>query len=258
MTKTIVSQVAFVAIFHLLLLTGCASTGWWKGKTDAGMAPGAVQLSSAQKADIHFALGRCAEQGGDTEKAIQAYTLAMELDGSRADVYHRLALLNDRRGEGETAHGLYLKALELVPEVAEIHCDLAYNCYLQERWDEAEQGLRGAIALKPDFARAHNNLGLLLGRTGRADEALWEFGRAGASEPQARTNLAFAMLLDGHVAVAEQQLNLAARQGTDQTYEQIARMRDMIQRSQSKHLAAPVTAPGPHQPVYRTVSHERP
>jgi type IV pilus assembly protein PilF len=46
------------------------------------------------------------------------------------------------------------------------------------RTDEAEAEYRRAIQLKPSFPEAHNNLGQLLARTGRLDEALKEFDAA--------------------------------------------------------------------------------
>jgi type IV pilus assembly protein PilF len=46
------------------------------------------------------------------------------------------------------------------------------------RTEDAEKEYRRAIQLKPSFAEAHNNLGQLLARTGRLDEALREFDAA--------------------------------------------------------------------------------
>ncbi len=264
MSGTAGPRTVCLAVACLLLVSGCASSEFWNRKRRAEPhKPSAVNLSNVQKAEIHVALGLSAERGGNSEKAVQAYTQALELDDTRADAYHRLALVHDKRGEGEQAQELYLKALELAPNVAEIHCDLAYNLYLHGRWDEAEQGLHRAISLRPDLARAHNNLGLLLARTGRADEAMVEFGRAGASATQARVNLAFALIMDGHTAAAEQQLDLATAQGSGQEVERIARIRSAIRGSQGIQAAAPsvpfsVNQPVSYQqPVYVQKTHPR-
>ena len=44
--------------------------------------------------------------------------------------------------------------------------------------DEAERDYRAAVALRPDFAEAHNDLGQLLARRGRFAEAIAEFDAA--------------------------------------------------------------------------------
>ncbi len=46
------------------------------------------------------------------------------------------------------------------------------------RLEDAERAYRRAIALRPDYSEAHNDLGQLLARTGRTDEAVKEFDAA--------------------------------------------------------------------------------
>ena len=56
---------------------------------------------------------------------------------------------------------------------------------LQElgRLDEAEASYKQAIALKPDFAEAHSNLGITLKDLGRPDEAEASYKQAIALKP---------------------------------------------------------------------------
>jgi tetratricopeptide (TPR) repeat protein len=61
------------------------------------------------------------------------------------------------------------------------------------RLDEAEASYRQAIALKPDYAEAHNNLGITLQELGRLDEAEASYRQAIALKPdfaEAHHNLA--------------------------------------------------------------------
>jgi Flp pilus assembly protein TadD len=73
--------------------------------------------------------------------------------------------------------------------------------------------LRQAIALNPEHARAHNNLGVLLGRTGKADEGLAEFRKAGLSDSDAHLNLAFALGQDRKWPEARQHIAMARAAG---------------------------------------------
>lgn len=73
------------------------------------------------------------------------------------------------------------KASELDPENAEI--DMMLGLAYQSRGDleKAEEYLRIAIGKKPDSAEAHNNLGNLMSRLGRGDEAIREYEQAAAN-----------------------------------------------------------------------------
>jgi Flp pilus assembly protein TadD len=82
--------------------------------------------------------------------------------------------------------------------------------------------LRRAIDLDPGNQRAHNNLGLTLARSGRAEEALAEFRRAGCNVAGAQTNLALTLTLEGsweearahyHQALALDPTSSAAKKG---------------------------------------------
>src|SRR5215210_7793225 len=103
-----------------------------------------------------------------------AYQDALRRDAHRADAYLRLAVLNDRQGKFSESAELYQQALSARPGDPDIYSDKGYSLYLQRRWAEAEMSLRQAIVLKPDHARAHNNLGLVLAHTGRLEPALEE------------------------------------------------------------------------------------
>lgn len=166
-------------------------------------------LTAEQKADVQMAVARSLEEQGDKAAAIKAYLEVAKKDSRRADAYHRLALLHDAKGDHESARSFYQIALKKDPKNAELRCDFGYSCYLQRNWKEAEPQLRRAIAINGDCARAHTNLGLLLGRTGRGKEALAEFYKAGCNEASARGNLGFALTLEEQWAEAKKQFELA-------------------------------------------------
>ena len=75
------------------------------------------------------------------------------------------------------------KAVALSPEDAEAHNNLGNTLKDLGRFDEAEASYTQAIALKPDFAEAHNNLGVTLTDLGRFDEAEASYTQAVALKP---------------------------------------------------------------------------
>ena len=76
------------------------------------------------------------------------------------------------------------KAVALSPQDAEAHSNLGNTLKELGRLDEAEASYRQAIALKPDFAETHSNLGITLKELGRLDEAEASYTEAIALSPQ--------------------------------------------------------------------------
>ena len=74
-------------------------------------------------------------------------------------------------------------AVALSPQDAEVHNNLGITLKKVGKLDEAEASCRQAIALKPDFAEAHSNLGITLKELGRLDEAEVSYNRAIALKP---------------------------------------------------------------------------
>lgn len=73
---------------------------------------------------------------------------------------------------------------EIKDDTAMFHHDLGNLLYRSRRFDEAEKEYREALRLEPDFARAHANLGFLLKRLKRSEESVQEFEMALASKEQ--------------------------------------------------------------------------
>lgn len=75
---------------------------------------------------------------------------------------HRLGCVADlQRRHGEAEQLFMVVAKE--PRNSEAMGDLGYCYFLQGKLPQAEQVLRQAVALQPESARHHNNLGLVLG-----------------------------------------------------------------------------------------------
>ncbi len=167
-----------IALVTLGTIIGCHQVDPSGSPRSRAMGIG-VSGGRRQDANVQVALGRNAEIEGDLDTAMAAYNEALKNDPHRSDANQRLAVVHDRLGRFQESAGYYAKALTAAPGDAEIFCDKGYSFYLQRRWAEADMCLRQAISLKPRLARAHNNLGLLLARDGKFDEALAEFRAAG-------------------------------------------------------------------------------
>lgn len=200
-----------------------------------------ARLNNRQAADVQVALGRSCETRGETERALAAYADAVKRDPRRTDAYLRLAILSDMRGKFQDSAEYYRKALQSSPGNPDIFCDMGYSLYLQRRWAEAEMNLQQALALKPDLARAHNNLGLVLAHTDRTDLALAQFRQAG-SEADARLNLALALTMDQRWEEARTQYEqaLAANPTFEQAKMGLHQLNDVI-----AHAGGPKSTTGP-------------
>ena len=178
-------------------------------RTPAKAEEKAPEVSPRQAADMQVALGKYLEKQNNVAGATAAYRTATKHDPNRADAYWRLAILHDLQGRFAESEELFRRAIHKAPDSPDILCDFGYNRYLQKHWDEAELNLRKAIARSPRHRRAHNNLGLLLARTNRLDEALAEFHKAGCSEADAEQNVAFALTLESRWDEARRHYKLA-------------------------------------------------
>lgn len=99
-----------------------------------------------------------------------------------AEIHHDLALEALQKGAPQDALREYDLALEADPSMAEAHMGRGLVMeYGLGRLPDAEAEYRRAIQLRPSYSSAHNNLGQLLARTGRSEEAIKEFDEALAS-----------------------------------------------------------------------------
>lgn len=93
---------------------------------------------------------------------------------------------------------------------------LAASAYAGGRYQESARLIRQALALRPNIAEAHNDLGASLAALERYDEAIGEYREAVRLKPgfyQARCNLAAALLNRGDVDAATTECERAMRDG---------------------------------------------
>jgi tetratricopeptide (TPR) repeat protein len=124
------------------------------------------------------------------------------------------ALRHHQAGRIDNAVARYRRALLLNPDYAEAHNNLGVALVAQARIVEAMTHYERALALKPDYADAHNNLGNALAAQGRIHDAVAHYERALILSPDhanAHCNLGISLAAQGRVddAVAHYQRALA-------------------------------------------------
>ncbi|MEJ7809762.1 MAG: protein kinase [Gemmatimonadaceae bacterium] len=121
---------------------------------------------------------------GDDRRAIAYFEQATEKDPNFALAYARLAVPHVMVNEKAEAERAIAKALELDPSLSEAYDALGLlRLWLDWDWPAAEAALRRSIGLNPHNSRAHHELGQLVMRRGRCDDAIAEEQRAMFSDP---------------------------------------------------------------------------
>jgi Flp pilus assembly protein TadD len=163
---------------------------------------------SAEKADQLFSMARLAERQGKLTEARTMYIALIDKFPEHRDAIHRLGTIAVRSGDTDVALEHLGRAEEIGPPTAELLSDIGYALYLQDRLPLAEQKLRAALSMNPQYTAARNNLGIVLGEQRKFDAALAEFRKAG-NEAKAYCNLAYVQTKVGALGEAERNYHKA-------------------------------------------------
>ena len=162
-------------------------------------------------AEAHNNLGNALAGRGQVDEAIAHYRKALKIKPDYAEAHNNLGIALAGRGQVDEAIAQYRKALEIKPDYAEAHNNLGSPWPAADRstrrspitarpWksspttprptttsarlagrgevDEAIAHFRKALEIKPDYAEAHYNLGLVLAGRGQVDEAMDHYRKA--------------------------------------------------------------------------------
>jgi len=98
--------------------------------------------------------------------------------GSPATQLLATAVRLHQAGQLVAAEACYRQVLAVQPNLAEGHYNLGNALTAQGKLDEAIAAYRQAIGIKPDFAEAHSNLGFHLAAQGKPDDAIAAYRQA--------------------------------------------------------------------------------
>lgn len=140
-------------------------------------------------AEAHGALAHAEFHQGKLVDAGKEFDRALALNPNITSVYFAYGEYLSMLGKEDQAHAVLQKALEIDPLSAEILWLVGFPLYLKRDYEGALAASRAAIKAHPDFWAPHMACGYDLLAMRRFGEAIAEFEKARALDPDATVNL---------------------------------------------------------------------
>jgi tetratricopeptide (TPR) repeat protein len=153
-------------------------------------------------------------RAGKLAEAEAAYSRVLAVT-AHPDALHLLGLVRHQLGQSAAAVEPLSRALAMRPDSARFHCNLgAVLCTQPGRAEEGLELIARAIELRPDYAEAYASLGVALDREGRSEDAVAAWSRSIELRPtlaDAHRGLGTCLLRDGEIKRAIEHLREAIR-----------------------------------------------
>jgi len=165
-----------------------------------------VLEAEPRQPDVHHNLGAVLARRGRLAEALPHLKTAVEGRPGEGKYWSACFETMQALGAREEAAALYTKLVALQPQLAPAHFNLGNTLKDLGRLDEAAASYRAALKLTPGFAPAHNNLGNVLKLQGKPEEAAASYRAAIAADPRladAHFNLGNVLEEQGALAEAE-------------------------------------------------------
>ena len=117
-------------------------------------------------------------QAGRLHEAKNLLSQICQIDRMDAEAWFLLGVINGQLGLMAEATDCCRRAIALRPDVAEAHNNLGNALLAQGQFEEAAASFRQALKIKPGIDEAHNNLGNAYLKLGRLEEATACFHQA--------------------------------------------------------------------------------
>ena len=190
------------------------------------MPIGSSDLSTEESAQLCLKTAEQMTQGGDLLGAVTFYEQARRLDPTATNYSRVLASLYDQLDSKDLAQNEYRKAIEQAPTDADLCNDFGVFYLRREQWADSEVWFRKSLTVQPQHERATTNLAISLGMQNQLKESFDLFHRsAGAAaansnlgvllarqgrSDEARHHFQQALALDPSLSSAKSQLALLA------------------------------------------------
>ena len=149
------------------------------------------------------------------------YQQVLQADPNQPVALHLLGVIAYQGGKNDIAVDLITKALAIKPDYAEAHNNLGNAFKELGKLDEAVASYHRALAIKPDLAKAHSNLGVALQNLGKLDEAVASYHKALELNPdfaEAHYNLYPLLLNPGDMTPSIKCMERAVEINPDKTF----------------------------------------
>ena len=133
----------------------------------------AEEPDNATFADLLGRTCSVASEGSDLRCAVLIAFAEKHPQDPKAATYAAIHILHGPANpdQQEQARKLLLSAIAVEPEVAEAHYELGLLLGFQEKWAESARDLERAVELQPDYAAAHYRLAIAYRHSGQPDKA---------------------------------------------------------------------------------------
>ncbi|MBL8825693.1 MAG: tetratricopeptide repeat protein [Planctomycetaceae bacterium] len=141
-------------------------------KAPSANDPTSLANPAKPSAEFYVQAGRMQETAGNSAGAVEQYNKALELTPDHLGALLGLALLHDRQGDFDSAAEFYLRAATKHPNQAAVLNNLGLCQARQGKLAEAAKSMQKAVAMQPNKALYRNNLANVLIEAGQIDEAI--------------------------------------------------------------------------------------
>ena len=164
--------------------------------------------------DQAFQLAFKHQAAGRLKEAEALYQQILAVKPDHADSLHLLGVIAGQRDDNAAAVEWISKAIALAPEAAMYHNNLGAFSRRMGKMDQAMAAYKKAVELQPDYADARYNLGNILRDSGHLDQSIAEYIEAVRLRPghaETHNNFGFALLELGRIEDAAAQYRDAIR-----------------------------------------------
>ncbi len=160
-----------------------------------------------QSGEVHLKLAKALREAGERAEAVQSLDGFLKRAPQTTPEFHSwLGILRDELGKWQQGEISHREAVALAPQAAYLHNNLGYNLLKQEKLAEAEAEFQSALKLQPRSEVARNNLGSAVASRGGEAIVHWQ----SVSDPaSAHSNMAAWLIEQGQYVEARKELDIA-------------------------------------------------
>jgi len=120
---------------------------------------------------LNYAMGSLLFLEVKLDQAATYFHKSVELNPDQSAAYYYLALIAEGKGQDEEAIAMLRDVLRRDPDYGPAYEAMGRMLLKEQKYPEAKQALEKAVLLNPSSVKGHYQLGILLGRMGKQEDA---------------------------------------------------------------------------------------